>query len=540
MPSWGCPNQYVETPPGSNNWIPDYSAGERRRRRRRLRQRPGARLDRAVRADHALRDRHQPQRPRAARRHAVRRRALQPAGGGARARSHAGNWCNPPGAGLGVRPTANTGVALLDANLWVKVPGESDGSCDIAGGARAWDFGAYNPWGARRPTPRPTSTRCGGWSIRTPARGSPSRRSSSPETRRLRCSEATHPVIDRPRLRALRRPGPRYTISPCRRRSASAPTSTRWAISRAPSRSSSRASSAATRRRCCSASPAAARRSRSRSVIERIQRPTLIIAHNKTLAPQLYGEFKDALPRQRRPLLRQLLRLLPARGLRPVDRHVHREGLDHQRGDRSHAPRGDVRAALAARRDHRRVGVVHLRHRRGRGLPGHEARPRASGVEVRRDAVLRRLVEIQYERNDVDFHRGTFRVRGDIVEIFPAYEREKAIRIEWFGDEIEAITEVDPLRGKVLRKIDEVSIFPGSHYVTPAERLTRAMTRHQGRAARAARRAQGGQQAGREAAPRSSARCTTSRCSSRWAAARASRTTRATCRGARRASRRRR
>ncbi|MES1206627.1 MAG: UvrB/UvrC motif-containing protein, partial [Pseudomonadota bacterium] len=100
----------------------------------------------------------------------------------------------------------------------------------------------------------------------------------------------------------------------------------------------------------------------------------------------------------------------------------------------------------------------------------------ARGVEVRRDAVLRRLVEIQYERNDIDFSRGTFRVRGDTVEIFPAYEREKAIRVEWFGDEIDAISEVDPLRGKVLRKIDEVSIFPGSHYVTPADQLSRAMT----------------------------------------------------------------
>ena len=100
----------------------------------------------------------------------------------------------------------------------------------------------------------------------------------------------------------------------------------------------------------------------------------------------------------------------------------------------------------------------------------------AAGVEVRRDAVLRRLVEIQYERNDVDFPRGTFRVRGDVVEIFPAYEREKAIRIEWWGDEIESISEVDPLRGKVLRKVDEVSIFPGSHYVTPGAELVRAMT----------------------------------------------------------------
>jgi excinuclease ABC subunit B len=100
----------------------------------------------------------------------------------------------------------------------------------------------------------------------------------------------------------------------------------------------------------------------------------------------------------------------------------------------------------------------------------------AKGVEVRRDAVLRRLIEIQYERNDTDFARGTFRVRGDVVEIFPSYEREKAIRVEWWGDEIESISEVDPLRGKVLRKVDEVAIFPGSHYVTPANMLVRAMT----------------------------------------------------------------
>src|SRR5204863_493128 len=100
----------------------------------------------------------------------------------------------------------------------------------------------------------------------------------------------------------------------------------------------------------------------------------------------------------------------------------------------------------------------------------------ATGLEVRRDAVLRRLVEIQYDRNDVDFARGSFRVRGDVVEIFPAYEREKAIRLEWWGDEIESISEIDPLRGKVLRKLDEVSIFPGSHYVTPRDMLVRAMT----------------------------------------------------------------
>ena len=108
----------------------------------------------------ALRDRHEPQRPGAAR----RRRRTAPRRTTSRracwARSTRGNWCNPPGAGLGLRPTANTGVALLDANLWIKVPGESDGSCDIAGGARAWDFTAYNPWGVPL-TRRTTSTRCG-------------------------------------------------------------------------------------------------------------------------------------------------------------------------------------------------------------------------------------------------------------------------------------------------------------------------------------------------------------------------------------------
>ena len=92
-----------------------------------------------------------------------------------------------------------------------------------------------------------------------------------------------------------------------------------------------------------------------------------------------------------------------------------------------------------------------------------------------RDSVLRRLVELQYERNDVDFHRGTFRVRGDTVEVFPAYEADTAVRIEWWGDEIEAIAEIDPLRGKVKRPLKEATIFPASHYVTPADHLRRAI-----------------------------------------------------------------
>src|SRR4030095_1022563 len=95
--------------------------------------------------------------------------------------------------------------------------------------------------------------------------------------------------------------------------------------------------------------------------------------------------------------------------------------------------------------------------------------------EVERGELLRRLVDMQYERNDVDFHRGTFRVRGDIVEVFPAYEADTALRIEWWDDEIESISEVDPLRGKVKRKIEFTTIFPASHYVTPNEKLRRAI-----------------------------------------------------------------
>src|SRR5205814_2187695 len=97
------------------------------------------------------------------------------------------------------------------------------------------------------------------------------------------------------------------------------------------------------------------------------------------------------------------------------------------------------------------------------------------GQELKRDALLRRLVDLQYERNDVDFHRGTFRVRGDIVEVFLAHEEETAVRIEFWGDEIENISEIDPLRGKTRAKVKDVHIFPASHYVTPASQLFKAI-----------------------------------------------------------------
>ncbi len=211
------------------------------------------------------------------------------------------------------------------------------------------------------------------------------------------------------------------------------------------------------------------------NVVERIQRPTLVIAHNKTLAHQLYGEFKTLFPDNAIHYFVSYYDYYQPEAYVPsTDTYIEKDSLINEEIDRM---RHAATYALLTRPDVLIVASVSCIY----GIGAAEAYlgmkiDLARGVEVRRDAVLRRLVEIQYERNDVDFSRGTFRVRGDVVEIFPAYEREKAIRIEWFGDEIETIAEVDPLRGKVLRKVDEVSIFPGSHYVTPADRLVKAMT----------------------------------------------------------------
>src|SRR6187551_1078600 len=209
-------------------------------------------------------------------------------------------------------------------------------------------------------------------------------------------------------------------------------------------------------------------------IVEKVQRPTLVIAHNKTLAHQLWMEFKSLFPDNAIHYFVSYYDYYQPEAYVPsTDTYIEKDSLINEEIDRM---RHAATYALLTRRDSLIVASVSCIY----GIGAAEAYlgmklDLAKGVEVRRDAVLRRLVEIQYERNDVDFARGTFRVRGDTVEIFPAYEREKAIRVEWFGDEIDAISEVDPLRGKVLRKIDEVSIFPGSHYVTPADRLTRAM-----------------------------------------------------------------
>jgi excinuclease ABC subunit B len=198
------------------------------------------------------------------------------------------------------------------------------------------------------------------------------------------------------------------------------------------------------------------------------------MAHNKTLAHQLFGEFKSLFPDNAVHFFVSYYDYYQPEAYVPsTDTFIEKDSLINEEIDRM---RHAATFALLTRRDVIIVASVSCIY--GIGAPEAYLGMKvdlATGVEVRRDAVLRRLIEIQYERNDLDFSRGTFRVRGDVVEIFPAYEREKALRVEWFGDEIEAISEVDPLRGKVLRKLDEVSIFPGSHYVTPSEQLVRAM-----------------------------------------------------------------
>jgi excinuclease ABC subunit B len=208
-------------------------------------------------------------------------------------------------------------------------------------------------------------------------------------------------------------------------------------------------------------------------VIARMQRPALVMAHNKTLAHQLYLEFRELFPDNAVHYFVSYYDYYQPEAYVPsTDTYIEKDSLINEEIDRM---RHAATYALLTRRDSLIVASVSCIY----GIGAAEAYlgmklDLAVGVEVRRDAVLRRLVEIHYERNDVDFSRGTFRVRGDVVEIFPAYERERAIRIEWWGDEIESIAEVDPLRGKVLRKVDEVSIFPGSHYATGTEQLVRA------------------------------------------------------------------
>ena len=205
-------------------------------------------------------------------------------------------------------------------------------------------------------------------------------------------------------------------------------------------------------------------------VIERVQKPTLVISHNKTLAAQLYGEFKELFPENAVEYFVSYYDYYQPEAYIPsTDTYIEKDTQINEEIDKL---RHSATRSLLERNDVIIVASVSCIY----GLGSPEAYHGMllyleRGMTLSREEILSKLVEIHYERNEVDFHRGTFRVRGDVVEVFPAHEENRAIRIELFGDEVEAISEIDPLRGKVLQSLEKVPIYPGSHYVAPPERL---------------------------------------------------------------------
>jgi len=209
-------------------------------------------------------------------------------------------------------------------------------------------------------------------------------------------------------------------------------------------------------------------------VVEQVQKPTLVIAPNKTLAAQLYGEFKELFPENAVEFFVSYYDYYqPEAYLPTTDTYIAKDASINDTIDKM---RHAATHSLFERRDVIIVASVSCIY--GLGSPEEYKNMLVlfqRQAEVSRDEVLSRLVEIQYERNDYDFSRGTFRVRGDVVEIFPAYEEDRAIRVEFFGDTVDGISEIDPLRGKVLRKLNKIPIYPNSHYVTGKERLNAAI-----------------------------------------------------------------
>ncbi|MDO9559621.1 MAG: excinuclease ABC subunit UvrB [Syntrophales bacterium] len=210
------------------------------------------------------------------------------------------------------------------------------------------------------------------------------------------------------------------------------------------------------------------------NTIQAVQRPTLVMAHNKTLAAQLYGEFKTLFPENAVEYFVSYYDYYQPEAYIPsTDTYIEKDSAINDEIDKL---RHAATHSLLERQDVIIVASVSCIY----GLGSPEAYQGMllvlrQGMDIPRDEVLRRLVEIQYERNDIDFHRGTFRVRGDVVEIFPPYEEERAIRVEFFGDQIESIAAVDPLRGKKLKALPRVAVYPGSHYVTTRDNLKRAI-----------------------------------------------------------------
>jgi excinuclease ABC subunit B len=208
-------------------------------------------------------------------------------------------------------------------------------------------------------------------------------------------------------------------------------------------------------------------------VVEQIGRPTLVMAPNKTLAAQLYAEFKELFPDNAVEYFVSYYDYYQPEAYIPsTDTYIEKDSSINDEIDKL---RHSTTHSLLTRRDVLVVASVSSIY--GLGAPEHYGSMHAyleQGRPCLRDELLRHLVDMLYERNDMDFHRGTFRVRGDVVEVFPQYEAERALRIEFFGDEIESLAEIDPLRGVVLARPKKFMIYPASHYVATDATLRRA------------------------------------------------------------------
>ena len=210
------------------------------------------------------------------------------------------------------------------------------------------------------------------------------------------------------------------------------------------------------------------------NVIEKVQKPALVISHNKTLAAQLYGEFKELFPENAVEFFVSYYDYYQPEAYIPsTDTYIEKDTQINEDIDKM---RHSATRSLLERNDVIIVASVSCIY----GLGSPEAYHGMllyleQGMTITREEILSKLVEIQYERNDIDFHRGTFRVRGDIIDIFPAHEENRAIRIELFGDEVDRISEIDPIRGMVIGPLEKIPIYPGSHYVTPPDRLQKAI-----------------------------------------------------------------
>jgi len=210
------------------------------------------------------------------------------------------------------------------------------------------------------------------------------------------------------------------------------------------------------------------------NVIAATGRPSLVLAPNKTLAAQLYGELKELFPENAVEFFVSYYDYYqPEAYLPTTDTFIEKDSSINDEIDKM---RHSATRSLLTRRDVVIVASVSCIY--GIGSPEEYQAMHIffhQGDDCGRDKLLKKLVEIQYERNDIDFHRGTFRVRGDVVEIFPAHDDEKAIRVEFFGDTVEAISEIDPLRGQVLVRLSKCAIYPASHYVATRETLDRGI-----------------------------------------------------------------